>query len=265
MEFDKFLLWEATTRDTIDFKTIYVDIAGDLIAGLLLSQIIYWHLPKKNGVSKMKSISRDGHYWIAKPYSGWYDEIRITDYQAKRALKLLSEKGLVETKLFKFSGAPTIHTRLIKDHFLTQLEIWINKKPLNPFEGNCLIHSRETDDSLIETTIKNNNNNKREGKPEKFDEILEMIERYTGNLQSQADIKAIQEMVKLDIIEEDIAAAVKFFVDAGKAARGAHHLFNSAKYNRDKRVQTEATKDVSVNHKKPTSRVDLSILERMKD
>jgi len=47
MEFNEFLSWELTTRDTIDFKKIYVDIAGDLIAGLLLSQIIYWHLPSK--------------------------------------------------------------------------------------------------------------------------------------------------------------------------------------------------------------------------
>jgi len=153
MEFNDFLSWELTTRDTIDFKKIYVDIAGDLIAGLLLSQIIYWHLPSKNGGSKLKSISRDGHYWIAKSYSGWWDEIRISEYQAKRALKLLSDKGLVETKLFKFAGAPTIHTRLIKECFLEQWDIWINKKLLNPFEGNCLIQANGSKPTAIKEEV----------------------------------------------------------------------------------------------------------------
>ena len=39
--FNDFLAWEKASRDSIDFKKIYVDVAGDLIAGLLLSQIIY--------------------------------------------------------------------------------------------------------------------------------------------------------------------------------------------------------------------------------
>ena len=52
--FDQFLSWEAKSRDIIDFKKIYVDIADDLIAGLLLSQIIYWHLPNEHGKTKLR-------------------------------------------------------------------------------------------------------------------------------------------------------------------------------------------------------------------
>ena len=41
----EFIAWEQVSRDTIDVKRCYVDIAGDLVAGILLSQIVYWHLP----------------------------------------------------------------------------------------------------------------------------------------------------------------------------------------------------------------------------
>ena len=50
-----FLTWEKTTWDTVDFKRIYVDMAGDRVAGLMLSQLVYWCLlPNKNGKSKLQ-------------------------------------------------------------------------------------------------------------------------------------------------------------------------------------------------------------------
>lgn len=116
-DFDKFLLWEQTTRDTVDFKKIYVDMAGDLVAGIMLSQIVFWHLPDRNDKTRLK-IEKDGHFWIAKAYSDWYEEVRITEWQAPRALAILVEKGIVEKKIFKFDGAPTVHIRLIENQFL---------------------------------------------------------------------------------------------------------------------------------------------------
>jgi len=45
-----FLEWEGKARDAIDCKRHYIDLAGgDVVAGLLLSQIMYWHLPPKKG------------------------------------------------------------------------------------------------------------------------------------------------------------------------------------------------------------------------
>ena len=46
------LRWEAATQDTIDVKRIYIEIADDLEARLLLSQIIYWCFPAKDGTPK---------------------------------------------------------------------------------------------------------------------------------------------------------------------------------------------------------------------
>jgi hypothetical protein len=152
-----FFLWERASRDTIDFKTTYVDMAGDLVAGLLLSQIVYWHLPKRNGEPKL-TVERDGKTWLAKGHADWYAECRITARQAKRALDVLVEKQLVETALFKFAGAPMTHIRIVPETFLT---VWQQTTEPNGTDGevgfipNVQIHSDETCQSSSETTSEN--------------------------------------------------------------------------------------------------------------
>jgi hypothetical protein len=116
---EEFLAWEGTSPDTVDFKTIYVDMAGDVIAGLLLSQIVYWYLPsKKDGRPKLR-VYKDGHYWIAKARKDWWDELRIRAKRADRALSILEKKGLIVTAVYKFNRAPTTHIRIVKEKFLT--------------------------------------------------------------------------------------------------------------------------------------------------
>ena len=126
-EIMKFLHWEQASRDTIDFKKAYVDIAEDLIAGLLLSQIVYWHLPNsETGKAKLR-VKKEGHLWIAKSRTDWWDEIRITGKQFDRASNILVKKGLIEKKTFKFNGSPTVHIRLLWENFLPKWYKTINR------------------------------------------------------------------------------------------------------------------------------------------
>ena len=97
-----FYQWEKISRDTIDVKRIYIDIAGDLVAGILLSQIIYWFLPGEKG-SKVK-VNKDSRMWLAKKREDWWNECRISPKQFDRAIKILSDKELVITKNYKFNG-----------------------------------------------------------------------------------------------------------------------------------------------------------------
>lgn len=160
--FERFLAWERVSRDTIDFKKIYVDIAGDLVAGLMLSQIIYWHLPGHNGEPKLR-VERDGHRWLAKRRTEWWAECRISAKQADRALALLEQRGLVVTMLAKFDGAPTKHIRLDPIAFLAAWEQAVEEgergksistdgeKPILP-EGKIDLAQRGR--TLTETTAK---------------------------------------------------------------------------------------------------------------
>ena len=118
-EFKDFLAWETISRDRIDVKTIYIDMAnGDHAAGILLSQLVYWYMiPARDGKSKLR-VKRNDEMWIAKGRDEWYDEVRVTGRQFDRVVKLLESSGIIEKKVFKFAGAPRIHIRIIVSNFL---------------------------------------------------------------------------------------------------------------------------------------------------
>ena len=110
----------------------YVDMAGDLIAGALLGQILYWFGMGKDGRSRAR-IVKDGFLWIAKTRADWWDEIRISPKQYDRAAKILKEKGFIELRTFKFNGNPTTHIRIIPEAINAALEAWKSDqvKPLS--------------------------------------------------------------------------------------------------------------------------------------
>lgn len=163
-DLSSFLQWESITRDTIDFKKAYVDMAGDLIAGLMLSQIVFYYLPSKKGESKLR-VEKEGHLWIAKRHSEWHEEIRITEWQAPRALDILAERGLITKKVFRFGGSPTVHIRLNPDQFLSAWKMTTfpdsSQMPesklgngLNPFVPNARMEGGESRETLTEITAK---------------------------------------------------------------------------------------------------------------
>jgi hypothetical protein len=141
----EFFQWEAFSRDTIDVKRAYIDLAGDLVTGILLSQIIYWHLPNKDtGESKLK-VFKEGSYWLAKGRSDWWDECRISAKQFDRSINILEDSKLVITRIFKFNGMPTKHISLNGEVFLEKL--------------NALIEGKNVIDEKVKTNKSSNNNN----------------------------------------------------------------------------------------------------------
>lgn len=104
----QFLAWENSTKDVIDVKRIYVDITGDLVAGIMLSQLVFWWLPNKKGEPKL-SIERDGRFWLAKGREEWWEECRIAPRQADRAIELLERKNFVVKRVWKHLGNTTVH------------------------------------------------------------------------------------------------------------------------------------------------------------
>jgi hypothetical protein len=110
-ERDKFLTWEALSRDCLDVKRSYIRVAGDLVAGVVLSQIIYWHLPKKGGGDKL-TVVRGGLLWLAKSRESWWAECCVTPRQVDRCLGELEKRRLIETGVFRFGGLATKHVRV---------------------------------------------------------------------------------------------------------------------------------------------------------
>lgn len=130
MTVQDFLAWEKASRDTIDVKRCYIDICGDLVGGILLSQIVFWHLPDAEGRSKLK-VRLNGRLWLVKRRDDWWEECRISARQYDRSIRMLSEKNLVTTEVHKSSiywGDTVTHIALNWDVFFGALKAVITGK-----------------------------------------------------------------------------------------------------------------------------------------
>lgn len=183
----EFLQWEQTTRDTIDLKKIYIDVAGDLVTGVLLSQIIYWNLPNQEGKSKLR-VKSDNELWLAKGREQWWDECRISAKQFDRSIKILEKKGIVTTKLKKFDGNPTKHIKLNLNVLIENLQRIMNgnsilpkgKKPTSLKGKNDIdlkVKSLTENTTKNTTKIKNNNGS--------FTNELVSFSTYVNNLSKE--------------------------------------------------------------------------------
>lgn len=131
--FADFIAWERASRDSIDFKKVYVDIAGDLNAGLMLSEIIYWYLPSKNSDVNKLRIERDGYSWLAIRRTEWWDRTRLSPDQADRALGLLVKAGIVKKTRYKFAGELAVHIRVDEKVFMSMMADAIEHPATNPY------------------------------------------------------------------------------------------------------------------------------------
>ncbi|WP_250126629.1 hypothetical protein [Chroococcidiopsis sp. CCMEE 29] len=95
---NQFILWEIRSRDCIKVKRCYIDVAQDLEAGVLLSQIIYWHLPNKEREQK-PTVQRDG-----QAREDWWDECRLTPKQFDRAIYSAKIKQTAKRRLIRLVG-----------------------------------------------------------------------------------------------------------------------------------------------------------------
>lgn len=149
---------EQFSRDSFRVKRTYIDICGDLVAGILLGQIVYWFMPNEHGKSKLR-VWKDGELWLAKGRNDWWDEIRITAKQFDRAIKILEYKGFIETKKFKFNGAPTVHIKLNVEK-VTEAVNSILTVGEDGFLPKGKIQITETGKTLTEITTEITTNNK---------------------------------------------------------------------------------------------------------
>jgi hypothetical protein len=221
----EFLRWEGGSRDTVDFKKIYVDMADDSVTGLLLSQIVYWYLPsKKDGRSKLR-VYKDGHYWIAKARKEWRDEIGISPKQVDRALKILEEKGIIVTALYKFNGAPTKHIRIDKGGFL---RAW-----------DAVLHASDEEENPILPKGENPNDRFYPKGEMDFDQRVKSITETTTEMTRKETERGISNSKSRSLpfstennLDEGISESPLIFFTVDKLSRtfgDPHHLIKSNK------------------------------------
>lgn len=154
MDMNKFLALKSIEQQRVNFEMTYVDVAGgDLVAGLLLSQIIYWFSPDKNGKSKTRATYK-GRRAIAKNRYDWYEEVRITPRQYDRSIKILKELNIVDIENSMFSGKRTPFIMLNDDVFLRLYNNELSRynETVTPILPNSNTDTDESVTPLTDTT-----------------------------------------------------------------------------------------------------------------
>jgi hypothetical protein len=122
----------AGQNNLLTIPRIFIDFCGDIPTALLLSQLLYWTDRTKR---------QDGY--IFKSYKDWKSELSLSERQVKRASNKLKKDGILETKLKKAYGAPTLHYRLKKQSFSQ----WIITKMKDKKELNSKMDSTQKDET----------------------------------------------------------------------------------------------------------------------
>src|SRR5690625_1786347 len=98
----------------ITIPKIYLEITEDINTALILNQSIYY-----SSITKRK----DGYFY--KTYREWKEETFLSQYQVKRSVERLKALKLIDTKLKRAEGSPTLHYKVLMDNLQ---DLIINKQ-----------------------------------------------------------------------------------------------------------------------------------------
>lgn len=160
--------------NVVTIPKIYIELTGDLTAALVLNQIVFW---------SDKSKRNDGFFY--KSYKEWHDETTLSERQVRYAVKKLKDKAMVETKLKKANGAPTLHYKLEYDTLLESILTLCQ----NPNLQDVGIHPDTLSESLTENTTEITTENTTDEKDNVTDVPSSLINDVVDYLNLKADTK----------------------------------------------------------------------------
>lgn len=164
--------------NVLTIPRVFIEYTGSMKAALLLSQIIYW--TERTG---------DKEGWFYKTYKDWEDELMMSEASIRRARKVLEKMGLIETKIKKANGNPTVYYKLRIDNFKETFLSFLNKRSCQD-DRNEPVKSEETINKdynkdynkdiynvdLDRSTGSGKSKNKKENKY--IDDLKELKEKY---------------------------------------------------------------------------------------
>lgn len=96
-------------------KRIYVEIAGSLHAGVLLSRILWWYQPSEESPEFPHKLRRNikGVWWLVKKRTDWWKECCLTEYEYDGAIKRLQALKIVVAEIhLDWDGKTKTHLRV---------------------------------------------------------------------------------------------------------------------------------------------------------
>jgi hypothetical protein len=133
----------AGQNNMITTPVIFIKLTGNFERATFLNQLLYWQ-------DKMKGD------WLFKTYKEWYEEIYLSEYQIRKASKWLEKEGILEMKIKKARGNPTVHYRLNKEKFLEWFLKFLGNEKEKFKEPSLKIQESYIENINKDYTIKNN-------------------------------------------------------------------------------------------------------------
>jgi len=93
-------------ENVIGVPRAFCRFMGDLEGGVFLSQVIFW-----------SDKGRGEPGWFYKSFQEWQDELLLSRYKVGQFTERLAELGVLETKLKRANGAPTVHYKFDFEKF----------------------------------------------------------------------------------------------------------------------------------------------------
>ena len=87
-------------ENILSVPKLLVRLTGDLIAAIMVSQIIAWQ--------------KEPDRWVEVPYSRWEEEFGLSEYKVRRTARYLQELGIgFEVRIIKRGDAPRVHYHIV--------------------------------------------------------------------------------------------------------------------------------------------------------
>jgi len=148
-----------------------IHFTGDLESGAFLAQLIYW---------TDKGSRKDG--FIYKTIKEWQDEVFISEYALRKIRKRLEGMGILETKLKKANGNPTLHYKINQKAFVDQFLRFQRKETCITNNQDCVSEDSLTYTTSQTTDIKYNNHNGTKSDDVRTKEIKGYVERASSTI-----------------------------------------------------------------------------------
>lgn len=103
--------------NVIGCPAVFKKWLGNYNTAIMLSQIIYW-----------SERTNDEGGWFYKKYSDWDGEICLSENEARNAINKLKRSKIIETKIKKIAGIPTMHIRLNTENFYKKFSAFLQKQ-----------------------------------------------------------------------------------------------------------------------------------------
>lgn len=174
---------------------IFVELLEDHEQALFLSQLIYW-----SDKGKLPG------GWFYKTYDEWHEETLLTEYKIRKAKKRLEKLGIIETKIKKANGNPTVHYKLNANALVSWFLKKLQERNLKSFSNDTL----KTLDSLTKITPKISSKNTGEHKGVSPDGVT-------------LAVTFPQYLDRFGVDNEEMTEAIHYYLEQYEQYRGKPH------------------------------------------